>query len=140
MTYVAIQKIKFGDKLAVQWFICDDLLSYMTPKLILQPLIENSIHHGIQKKPEGGFINIHIYEECGNVLVKVADNGIGVEPERLKEIQKVLEGELKGTSIGIFNVQKRIQLYFGMEYGVVMESTAGEGTTVTVTMPKISGQ
>ncbi|NJD03840.1 MAG: sensor histidine kinase, partial [Ruminiclostridium sp.] len=130
MTYVAIQKIKFGDKLAVQWFICDGLLSYMTPKLILQPLIENSIHHGIQKKPEGGFISIHIYEECGNVLVKVADNGIGVEPERLKEIQKVLGGELKGTSIGIFNVQKRIQLYFGMEYGVVMESTAGEGTTV----------
>ena len=139
MTYVAIQKIKFGDKLEVQWFICDDLLLYMMPKLILQPLIENAIHHGIQNKPEGGFINIHICEEYGNILLKIVDNGMGIEPERLKEIQKVLEGELKGDSIGIFNVQKRIQLYFGMEYGVIVESIAGEGTTVIVTMPKING-
>jgi len=134
--YLNIQKIRLGEKLSARWNIDQSLLVYLIPKLILQPLIENAIHHGIQSRQDGGFISISCYEQNKNIVLKIMDDGTGIKPEQLIEIQNILEDDIPSNSIGIYNVQKRLELYFGKDYGLTISSQYGIGTVVEVNIPK----
>lgn len=139
MIYINIHKNRLEDKLTVKWDIDETLLGYKIPKMILQPVIENAIQHGVQENINGGGISIQCRKEDGDLLFVVKDDGPGIGMEKLEDLTRRLNENLTGDSIGIFNVQKRIRLYFGAEYGITLESAAGHGTTVIMRLPLLAG-
>lgn len=136
-SYVDIMNNRVKDNILFNFKINEDIYGYLTLKLTLQPIIENAISHGMKGKLGHGIVNILGYAEGEQIIFKVADNGIGIKKELLDEIKTSLSNELPGKSIGIFNVQKRIQLYFGKEYGLSIESMPGMGTIVKLVIPKV---
>lgn len=138
--YVYIQKHRFGDKFEVSTDIDPNALSLSVPRFILQPLVENAIVHGLELAMDKGRIEIHGYFEQGRLLLAVGDNGGGVEPAKLEEIRSALDGGPADTAgIGLLNVHQRIQLHYGKEYGLRIDSRYGEGTKITIALPGILG-
>lgn len=140
--YLYIQRFRHGDKYDYFFEIEEQILETKTLKLILQPLVENAIYHGVRglEKP-GGLITVKGYLEENNIYFEVLDNGLGIEPERTEEINRCLEGiygvEQEKRYFGLRNVNERIKLAFGKEYGLKLISVPGEGTRVLVHLPLI---
>jgi two-component system, sensor histidine kinase YesM len=103
----------------------------------LQPLVENAIHHGVARKKRKGLIEIRIDELDGQVLLCVADDGVGIEPERLEELNRSL-GAREGSTehIGIINCSRRLSIEFGSSSGLRLESVAGKGTRAIAVFSK----
>lgn len=134
--YLKIQQYRFRDKIQYQIEVEPEVEDYMILPLILQPIVENAIVHGLEKKEDAGHIFIEIRKQKEEVIVLVRDDGTGIEAGKLAEIQKELKNtRLKGEHIGICNVQHRIHLKYGNEYGVSIDSKEGDGTLVTVRLP-----
>jgi two-component system sensor histidine kinase YesM len=140
--YLLIQKMRYEDNLDYVIDVSDTILSYKTLKILLQPFVENAIYHGIKNMPHSGMVTITAEEKEDKIVFKVTDNGVGIPPEKLQKILRS-EDNLSNDnlsndrkSIGIANVNERIKLYFGIEYGVSISSSPGEGTIVTITLPK----
>ncbi len=134
--YIKIQDIRFPGKLTYIQDVEEGILDSMVPKIILQPLVENALQHGIwEKKEKRGTIRIWGYLEGDIACVKVIDDGIGMDEQTLCH---VMDGTLAGTgsSYGVRNVHARLQLMFGEQYGLTYESKEGEGTCVTVRFPR----
>ncbi|MDG0793324.1 ATP-binding protein [Cohnella ginsengisoli] len=114
-------------------------------KLILQPLIENSLFHGLEGKNGRWIIKIHaIRTNRDEILIKVMDNGVGMNEEKLARLHATLSGETTssasdggnlGQGIGLVNIHKRIQIYYGKQYGLTMKSWIDKGTVVTIKVP-----
>ena len=140
-SYLTIQQIRYKDKLNYSIEVSDDLMQYKVLKLILQPLVENAIYHGIKQAQEPGKITVKAFEAGGNLIVEITDNGAGMEPQVLERILTdnpiKAENSRKSSGIGTSNVNQRIKLAFGEQYGLLYESTLGQGTTVVVTLPII---
>lgn len=140
-----IQK-RFGKKITFNMIIEEDTLNLIIPKLIVQPLIENSIYHGLEMKKGGGTVDISMWKEGSTLVITVADDGLGIEADVLKKIKENIADEtyLDHTSsiadnskIGVLNVHRRIQLLYGEEYGLDISSNEGIGTTVVIKLPVI---
>ncbi|MBC7960483.1 MAG: sensor histidine kinase [Vallitaleaceae bacterium] len=117
---------------------CDPLVSSCkTPKLILQPLIENAIYHGIKNKETKGHIVIEANMEATRIVISISDDGIGMDLETCKRLLDDVPSveSTEGSGIGVRNVDQRIKLYFGKEYGLDFESTVGSGTTSYIYLP-----
>lgn len=112
---------------------------YIIPKITLQPLVENALYHGIKNKRGRGLISVTgiIAPEDDCIYIRVEDNGIGITPERLKVINDKIGNVVQDENevYGLYNVNERIRLTFGREYGIKVESEYGEGTSVTVKLP-----
>jgi two-component system sensor histidine kinase YesM len=134
-SYLTIQEVRYKDKFD---FIIDaepEVLKYKTLKLILQPIIENAIYHGINQLHEKGKIKIKVSIENDNILFSVTDNGYGIRPSVLKNIL-VMESQNEQTSgVGLKNVNERIKLCYGREYGIEINSELDIGTTVNIRIP-----
>lgn len=141
-TYLELQQIRFHNSLNVYIFIADELLDFSVPKLIMQPIIENSIKNGLRLGEKQGSIQISAIEKPEHILeIVIADNGNGMSEERLLEIRNKLKKEISQDDfrgIGIQNVHQRLRLMFGLKYGLSISSIKGEGTTVTLTLPAMS--
>jgi two-component system sensor histidine kinase YesM len=134
-SYLTIQKMRYKDKLDFEIQVDDHILSYKTIKIILQPLVENSIYHGIKNKDGVGLIRITGTQVGNKIVLSVIDNGIGMTPETLEALlQKPVPSE-QGSGMGVNNVNQRIKLYYGEEYGLQYESEPGQGTTVHIWLP-----
>ena len=133
-SYLEIQQIRYSDILAYSIDVSEDIQDCLIPKLIIQPLIENALYHGIKNRRGRGLITITGGREGENILLRVRDNGAGMDAEQLRQLQNGIYQEKQG-SFGLWNVHQRIRLYCGEAYGLSFESTPGEGTTVTVTLP-----
>lgn len=133
-SYLKIQQIRYSDILAYSINVSDEIQNRLIPKLILQPLIENALYHGIKNRRGKGLITITGTREGEKIFLRVHDNGAGMDQERLDMLQNGIYQEKRG-SFGLWNVHQRIRLYCGESYGLSFESTPGEGTTVTVTLP-----
>ena len=133
-SYLEIQQIRYSDILSYSIEVSDDIQDRLIPKLILQPLIENALYHGIKNRRGRGQIIITGGREGDNILLRVRDNGAGMDAEQLSQLQNGIYQEKQG-SFGLWNVHQRIRLYCGEAYGLNFESAPGEGTTVTVTLP-----
>lgn len=143
--YIFLIEKRFGNKIQVIFDVEPKTLCYNIPKLILQPILENAISHGIEPKGEG-FIKITTREKEKSIAIIVSDNGLGIKKDKLEYIQEQLnesdlnhieiESDDKGH-IGVINVQRRIQLLYGKNFGVHIESIEEKGTSVHITLPKI---
>ena len=130
-SYLEIQSCMHDGEFDVLMDIDDSILPYQTLNLLLQPLVENAIEHGIDLKEDGrGYIKIIGRKDEKTIYLIVEDNGVGIEPDVLKSI---LEFKTKGY--GVRNVNERIQLYYGEEYALQVESEVGKGTRCTITLP-----
>jgi two-component system sensor histidine kinase YesM len=149
--YFAIQNFRFGDKIKLKINMDEEdlsILEYEIPKLTLQPIIENSIIHGLEHKVGRGTIQIDITTTEDRLIIKVTDDGIGMEEEALNSINKQMneiygqvpkpDNSQKG-GIAMINVNNRIKLQFGEKYGLRMYSIKSLGTSVEVTLPKVKG-
>lgn len=139
-SYLTIQKMRYSDRISYTVDVQPEVLKLHTVKLLLQPLVENAIYHGIKESAHSGTVTITGRIQENVVLLQVADNGLGIPPERLEILQADLA---QGRSVsregyGIFNVNERIRLHFGPEYGLTLESQWGAGTVATVRLPCIT--
>lgn len=141
-SYLMIQKTRYEDKLSYCVEVEEQMMSCQMIKLILQPLVENAIYHGIKEKRGQGKIRILGRLEDAKIHFQVIDNGIGMTPEKLDEINNMLNDDTSRPSelgYGIFNVNAKIRLNFGNEYGLRFQSVYGEGTIVDVWHPILDG-
>lgn len=141
--YVSIQSIRFDDRFRVDTEIPHQMLGLKVLKLILQPLVENALYHGLDYCTYGDRISILGRTESGMIYLTVKDNGKGMSPEKLNELKRRLLDEARFTdlghrskqSIGLTNIHTRIELYYGKGYGLSVESLEGQGTTVEIKLP-----
>jgi two-component system sensor histidine kinase YesM len=112
------------------------------PRLILQPLVENAIYHGIKPRPEGGCIIIRgflrIEHEQREIILEVSDDGVGMPKDKLERIFEGVSSKLQEGGVGVRNVQERIALYAGEQYGLEFRSEQEAGTTVRVRLPVVA--
>lgn len=137
--YLMIQKMRFGDRIQSYIDIDPQIMNVLIPALTLQPLIENAIIHGLEKKVEGGTIHVRGSYEGDIITISIIDTGVGVSMERIRSIfraEKQLKTHGETTGLGIVNVHKRIQHYYGNEYGLKIESKLGEGTSNYIRFPR----
>jgi two-component system sensor histidine kinase YesM len=147
-TYLSIQKIRYKNKLDYEVSFQPDLYGYRILKLLVQPLVENAIYHGIKNKESPGVVRVSGEREGDTMLIRVTDDGVGMGEERLE----VLRGRLadpgfyeadaaaappSSGGVGVRNVQERIRLYFGSRYGLSFESAVGVGTTALIRIPLV---
>jgi two-component system, LytTR family, sensor kinase len=128
--YLSIEVIRFGDKLRFETDVAGDTLDMLVPSMMLQPLVENSIKHGLSSKVDGGTIRIRTHRTENRLHLQVEDDGVGISEEKL--------GTLLGHGgIGVSNVNERLKVLFGTEYRMWIESQPGNGTRVQIEVPEL---
>lgn len=139
-SYLEIQKIRYQDILDYRIDIPDEFGDVKIPKITIQPLVENALYHGIKNKRGGGHILVTAQRDEEDLRISVRDDGVGMDKERLRQVREgIFEKEPGERDIyGLFNVNERIRLYFGDDYGITVTSVKGEGTESVVRLP-ISG-
>jgi two-component system, LytTR family, sensor kinase len=127
--YLDIESVRFGPKLRVEKDIAPDSLDVVVPSMLLQPLIENSIKHGLAPKIGEGRITIRSTRQSGHAIIDVIDNGVGVRPEHA--------GRIRDGGIGLRNVNERLRVIYGANYQLQLDSVPGEGTCARVVIPEL---
>lgn len=136
ISYINILKIRYKNKFTVKWQYKDDVKNINVVKLIIQPLIENCLYHGIKEKSGQGMIKIKIKLKDDRLQITVIDNGIGIEREVLKILKRKLSEDVEYEEhIGLFNTDKRIKLAYGQDYGVHLKSKFHYGTSIHINIP-----
>lgn len=137
--YLVLQQIRYGEKLSFEYELDEETKDCMVPALILQPIVENAIFHGIEAKNESGIIIITSKIQSGRLLISISDDGIGIKKETLENIIKQFNKKeyILSKSIGLTNVSNRIKVDFGDEYGICIESELNIGTTILIELPII---
>ncbi|PYI56372.1 sensor histidine kinase [Paenibacillus flagellatus] len=142
--YMNIQNARFNDSIELQLDVDPGLEGCSIIKLLLQPIVENCILHGLKQKKTGGMIRIEARARDGRLLIGVTDNGEGIAPDRIGAIFPEAEDETdkknKFSGVGLRNIHERLQLRFGESYGLRISSGPGQGTTVSVAMPVIRAE
>ena len=141
--YLEIQHKRFENRISYDIMLLCDARKINILPLLIQPIVENSFSHGLESKISGGFIYIIIRTETAvpgknELIITIQDNGCGIEKDKLEALNNKLRTtpvEEISTSIGLVNVNQRIKLYYGSEYGLTITSTAGEGTSITIRLP-----
>ncbi|MCD5406742.1 MAG: histidine kinase [Desulfotomaculum sp.] len=131
--YLVLEKARFREKLQIIKDIDEQLLKFKVPVLTIQPLVENAIRHGITPKLDAGTVKISIKLVDREIHIAVHDDGVGINPKILAEILK--PGFGSGSGVGLSNVHERLSILFGEEYGAIVSSTPGIGTSVFVRVP-----
>jgi len=135
-SYIKIQKIRYGEKFKVKWDYDENFCDVDVMKLIFQPLIENSVYHGIRGKKGGCGIKIKIYRKQQYLYITVIDNGLGISPERLVEIRNKLSSDNDFSEhIGLYNTNKRLKIAYKDEYCLKLRSKLNWGTSVQIRLP-----
>lgn len=135
--YLMIQHMRFKNKFDYEFDIAEDVLELPSLKLMLQPLVENAIYHGMEFMDGDGMIMVKAWRKEDELYLSVADNGLGMTEDK---VEMILTGEStsgngRGSGIGVKNVNERIKLYFGEAYGLTIDSEPDEGTTVIIHLP-----
>ncbi len=141
-SYLEIQQVRYQDILQYDIQVEEELYKYLIPKITIQPLVENALYHGIKNKRGAGKIIISGRQEEDHFSILIEDNGIGISKERLSQVRAGVKNKVStGKDIyGLYNVNERIHLNFGEKYGIIIESTYGEGTVVSVILPYMQEQ
>jgi two-component system sensor histidine kinase YesM len=142
--YVQVQSIRYPDKFDVDIVVDPELQNHYMLKLLLQPLVENAMIHGIQKKEGKGMITVYVERQANRMGFLVLDDGIGMSEEQLQAVRGNLNPPADQlapeASYGLRNVHERLQLHYGPEAGLVIESKEHEGTRISFTIPILEEQ
>lgn len=138
--YLIIQNVRYKNKFTYEFEISEDTLKLKTLKLILQPLIENAIYHGIEYMVDEGEIQIKSSIKNNRLLLEIIDNGLGIASEKIENILTIEENPSKGSGVGLKNVHERIQLCYGKEFGLDIHSELEEGTHIKIWLPIEEGE
>lgn len=138
--YISLMNIRYDNEIKLLVNVDNEILNIEVPKLILQPIVENAINYGIEPKGEGGSIFIDGSIIGNYIVISIIDDGLGIEEEKLVAIQTALENDTEtecyhGQGIALKNVNERIKLAYGKEFGIKIDSKFGEFTKVTITLP-----
>ena len=149
--YFQIQRFRFSKKLELKVKVQENLLSLKVPRILLQPIVENSIVHGLEGRESGGKVEISISRSNQHVYIQVSDDGIGIEEEKLRQINEELRNIRRGfqggvvgkggmgkaeMGVSLLNIQERIHLLYGREYGLYLQSLENAGTDVCMVLPR----
>ena len=137
--YLMIQQMRFKNKFTYTIDAAPEVLGYASLKLMLQPLVENAIYHGMEFKDGDGIIEIKAEQKEDGLWFTVLDNGLGMTEEQVENLltDHAHVSSKRGSGIGVKNVNERIRLYFGNEYGLFIESEPDEGTTIRIHLPAV---
>lgn len=137
-SYMNIQKVRYKNLFSVTFDVDPEIYSYCTVKLILQPILENAINYGVSSMDDCGEITVTGRHKDGNIILSVTDNGVGIPED---EVSLILTDSSRvhkhGSGVGLVNVNNRIQILFGKEFGLIVESEPDEGTTVAIRIPAV---
>ena len=137
--YLILEKARFGDRLQVKLRIAPEVLPVVLPFLLLQPLVENAVRHGLTSKANGGTVSLIARDSGADCMISVEDDGVGMDPARLRDhLDQTAEPHLSGAHVGLGNVHDRLRIAFGDECGLVVETGPGAGTKVSLRVPKFS--
>ena len=137
--YITIQHMRFKDKFTFKINADEEVMDFVTIKLVIQPLIENAVYHGMEFMDGDGEIIVNAYKKDNELYIDVIDNGMGIPPEIAEQLlTKGSRAKGKGSGVGLKNVQERIQIYFGKEYGLSIISEPDEGTLIRIHLPCIN--
>ncbi|NEW05048.1 sensor histidine kinase [Paenibacillus sp. SYP-B3998] len=134
--YIFIMETRYGNKFEVQWDVDESAKPLYILKLLLQPILENAITHGLVSKETNGTIRIVIHKKGEQLCIGIADDGIGISDEQIEKLQDP-DQDYTFSGMGILNVHHRIQLHYGQQYGVTIERLEPSGTKVEITVPVI---
>jgi two-component system LytT family sensor kinase len=134
--YVDLQRLRLGERLRFEARVAPAARGVLVPVLVVQPLVENAIVHGLEPKAGGGRLQVTAARSDGLVVVTVADEGVGIAPERLPDV--IGRGYGTGLGIGLSNVDRRLRGMFGPDFGLRIVSDPGHGTSVTLRVPASS--
>lgn len=136
--YLMIQNMRFKNRFEYSIDVDEKVLSYSSLKLMLQPLVENAIYHGMEFMDGDGEIDVKVFKEDNSLYFMITDNGLGMSEDMVETLlSKDFVPSKKGSGIGVKNVNERIKLYFGSEYGLKVESEPDEGTKITIHLPAV---
>ena len=135
-SYLTIQKMRYKDKLEFEINVDPRITHAQIIRLVLQPIVENAIYHGLKYKESKGMLKVHGYELGERIIIDITDDGVGMDEETLKHIYDKHKVNYHSNGVGVYNVQQRLVLYYGKEYGIIYHSEKGKGTTATVVIPK----
>ncbi|HBF36881.1 MAG TPA: hypothetical protein DDW50_06130, partial [Firmicutes bacterium] len=137
MEYINIQQYRFGDRIKIEIMCNTAIDSVFIPRFTLQPLVENSVIHGLEPKGDGGTLRIKIFRKSQNVVIKIIDNGVGIARNELKKLlnYEAINSTGQSTSIGIANVMGRLNYYFNGEAVFKITSKIGKGTVISIALP-----
>ncbi len=130
--YLAIEMVRFGDKLRFHKEIDQHTLDWLVPSMLLQPIIENSIKHGLASKVEGGMVRLKTWASESTLFISIEDDGVGIPEEKL--------GTLLQQGIGVSNVNERLRVLFGRSYRLIIDSKQGQGTRTVIEIPELDDQ
>lgn len=133
-SYLCIQKNRLEERLNYRWEVDEDALDFSVPRLILQPIVENAVIHGIEPLKEGGTITVKAWMEGETLILQITDNGKGMTREELAELKKKIDGKNDTGSIGMRNIRRRIELTYGEKKAIEIRSNQDGGTAVTLRM------
>lgn len=136
--YLSIQKLRYVEYLDYQLDFDEEILKYQIPKLTLQPLVENSIYHGLKQKDEKGLLTIKGYYEQNMIKIEVMDDGVGMTEEQIHRVLCRPSKDQKSTDFGVHSVDSRLKLLYGEQYGISIESRVDEYTKVIVRLPAVA--
>lgn len=137
-SYLVIQKIRYENQFEYSFYVDPETENYFVPKLMLQPLVENALYHGIKLCERKCILMIQVLSHGDRIEIEVLDNGAGMDAETLESVRKAMEhkGENRANSYGVVNVNDRIQILAGQEYGLRLTSEKGVGTSARIVLPK----
>lgn len=138
-SYLEIQQVRYRDILDFNINIDKDIYDYSILKMTLQPIVENSLYHGIKQKRGKGTINVRGYRDGDRIILTVEDDGVGMSEELLENLRKDINRPCKETEngFGLANVNERIHVNFGFEYGLSIDSQINKGTAIRITIPTV---
>ncbi|WP_178021385.1 sensor histidine kinase [uncultured Paenibacillus sp.] len=138
--YMTIQNVRYYNRIRMDIEADESLLSCQIPKLILQPMVENAIFHGLASMEEGGIVSVRITREFSGIAIYVCDNGVGMDEETVRLVERLLSGEqVREGGIGLLNVQRRIQLFSGHTQSIRFCTLPGEGSRFRIAFPEEYG-
>ncbi|MGE7610545.1 cache domain-containing sensor histidine kinase [Paenibacillus sp. NPDC101420] len=136
-SYLVIQKFRYDDRLTYELLVDPKANPFQIPPLIIQPLVENCVIHGLENRIEGGMVRVEIRLEDSYLKVQVSDNGVGISKTRIQEIRKMLNNndDYETNNIGMRNIHLRLQLTYGPQFGLTLASQIGFGTQISFAIP-----
>jgi two-component system LytT family sensor kinase len=139
-TYLALERARFGDRLRTHVLVPPELLGVALPFLVLQPLVENAVRHGIEATTGGGTVSLVAYDEADHLRLEIEDDGPGMDPVLLESRLSGGVAESAGSGFGMRSVDERLRAVYGDSYGLVVETAPGAGTKFVLRIPKYHPQ